>query len=57
MELPLTKELLAQALVKLAKAERALQANPTNKWLQMSVQVEMEKVESIRQSLSKLKVQ
>ena len=56
MELPLTTELLAQALVKLAKAERALQANPTNKWLQMSVQVEKEKVESIRQSLSRLEV-
>ena len=56
MELPLTNELLAQALVKLANAERALQANPTNKWLQMSVQVEKDKVESIRQSLLKSEV-
>jgi hypothetical protein len=47
---------LARALVKLAKAEHALRADPTNKWLQMSVQVEKGKVESIQQSLSKSEV-
>jgi hypothetical protein len=54
MELPLTSDLLARALVKLAKAESALRADPTNKWLQMSVQAEREKVETIQQSISKL---
>ena len=56
MDLPLTSELLARALIKLAKAERALRGDPTNRWLQLSVQVEKEKVESIQQSLSKLEV-
>jgi hypothetical protein len=56
MPLPLTNELLTRALVKLAKAEHALRADPTNKWLQMSVQVEKDKVESIQQSLSKSEV-
>jgi hypothetical protein len=56
MSLPLTNELLAKALAELAKAERALEADPTNKWLKMSVEVEKNKVESIRQSLSKDKL-
>jgi hypothetical protein len=53
MGLPLTNELLSRAMLKLAKAEQTLQANPTSKWLQMFVQVERDKVEAIRQSLSK----
>jgi hypothetical protein len=49
----LTEELLARAKVKLTKAEMALQADPTNRWLQLSVKFEQEKVEAIRQSLQK----
>ena len=48
----LTDELLARALVKLQQAERALQADAGNKWLQMSVEVAREKVESIQRNLN-----
>jgi hypothetical protein len=44
----LTQELLARAQAKLNDAERALQADPTNKWLAMAVQVAREKVESLQ---------
>jgi hypothetical protein len=49
----LTKELLERAKVKLSKAEMALQADPSSRWLQLSVKFEQEKVDAIRQSLQK----
>ena len=53
MALTLTQELLALAQVKLDKAQRALEADPDNKWLEISVQFERDKVESIRRSLTR----
>jgi hypothetical protein len=49
----LTHELLASAQAKLRDAERALAADPTNKWLGMAVQVLQAKVESIQRSLDR----
>ena len=49
----LTQELLTLAQAKLKDAERALQFDPANKWLKMSVQFAQDKVEAIRQSLTK----
>jgi hypothetical protein len=49
----LTHELLARAQAKLTDAERALQADPANKWLGMSVQLARDKVESIQRSLQR----
>jgi len=51
MALTLTQELLALAQAKLDTAQRALEADPDNKWLEISVQFERDKVESIRRSL------
>ena len=51
----LTHELLALAQAKLKDAERALQADPKNKWLGMAVQVAQDNVESIRRSLDDAK--
>ena len=53
MALTLTQELLALAQAKLDEAQRALEADPDNKWLEISVQFERDKVESIRRSLTK----
>ena len=47
----LTHELLARAQAKLKDAERALQADPSNKWLAMAVQTARDKVASIQRSL------
>jgi hypothetical protein len=47
----LTHELLDRAQAKLKEAERALQANPTNKWLNMAVHAAQDKVQSIQRSL------
>jgi hypothetical protein len=47
----LTHELLDRAQAKLKEAERALQADPTNKWLKMAVHAAVDKVESIQRSL------
>jgi hypothetical protein len=47
----LTHELLDRVQSKLKEAERALQADPTNKWLKMAVQAALDKVESIQRSL------
>jgi hypothetical protein len=47
----LTHELLDRAQSKLKEAERALQADPTNKWLKMAVHAALDKVESIQRSL------
>ena len=53
MHLSLTRELLAREEAKLKEAERALQADPANKWLDVAVQFARDKVESIRRSLLK----
>jgi hypothetical protein len=47
----LTHELLDRAQSKLKEAERALQADPTNKWLKLAVQAARDKVEPIRRIL------
>ena len=47
----LTHELLDRAQSKLKEAERALQADPTNKWLKMAVHDAQDKVQSIQRSL------
>jgi hypothetical protein len=47
----LTHELLDRAQAKLKEAERALQADPTNKWLKMAVHDAQDKVQSIQRSL------
>jgi hypothetical protein len=47
----LTHELLDRAQAKLKEAERAFQADPTNKWLKMAVDTARDKVQSIQRSL------
>ena len=47
----LTHELLTRAQAKLKDAERALQANPANKWLELAVLTARDKVQSIQRSL------
>ena len=48
----LTQELLARAQAKLRQVEGALQADPTNKWLAMAVQVARDKVDSMQTLLN-----
>jgi hypothetical protein len=51
MAMSLTQELLARAQSKLRDAESALEADSTNRWLKMSVELAQDKVESIRRGL------
>ena len=44
----LTQELLGRAQVKLSKAELALEAEPTNRWLKMSVEFLRDEVETLK---------
>jgi len=44
----LTQELLGLAQVKLSKAELALEAEPTNRWLKMSVEFLRDEVETLK---------
>jgi hypothetical protein len=44
----LTQELRDQAQAKLEKAELALEANPTNRWLKMSVEFLRDEVETLK---------
>ena len=44
----LTEELLGHAQVKLSKAELALEAEPTNRWLKMSVEFLRDEVETLK---------
>jgi len=44
----LTQELLGHAQVKLSKAELALEAEPTNRWLKMSVEFLRDEVETLK---------
>ena len=49
----LTQELLGQAQAKLKKAEAALAANPTNRWLKLSVEHLLDEVETLRRLQAK----
>jgi hypothetical protein len=49
----LTEELLGIAQAKLKKAEVALEANPTNRWLKMSVEFLLDEVETLRRLKAK----
>jgi hypothetical protein len=44
----LTEELLGHAQVKLSKAELALEAEPTNRWLKKSVEFLRDEVETLK---------
>ena len=44
----LTQVLMGHAQAKLGKAERALSAHPTNKWLRSSVEFLRDEVETLR---------
>jgi hypothetical protein len=44
----LTQELLGHAQAKLKKAELALEAKPTNRWLKMSVEFLRDEVETLK---------
>ena len=44
----LTQGLLGHAQVKLSKAELALEAEPTNRWLKMSVEFLRDEVETLK---------
>jgi hypothetical protein len=48
-----TPELLGHAMTKLKRAERALDSNPTDKWLKASVDFLQSEVELIRRMLVK----
>ena len=49
----LTEELLGIAEAKLHKAETALAANPTNRWLKMSVEHLLDEVETLKRLQAK----
>ena len=49
----LTREILGRAEAKLTKAQGALEAQPANKWLKMSVEFLQGEVETIRRMLLK----
>jgi hypothetical protein len=49
----LTEELLGHAQAKLKKAEVALEADPTNRWRQMSVEFLRDEVETLRRLKAK----
>ena len=49
----LTQEILGRAEAKLTKAQDALEAQPTNKWLKASVEFLQNEVEAIRRLLHK----
>jgi hypothetical protein len=49
----LTDELLGIAQAKLQKAETALAANPTNRWLKLSVEHLLDEVETLQRLKAK----
>jgi len=49
----LTDELLGIAQAKLQKAEAALAANPTNRWLKLSVEHLLDEVETLQRLKAK----